>query len=81
MADLFENKKFEIQIEGLKIVVVEHTVNQQQIFRLSFSDGRPPLVISNAVTWGGNIWTSIPQGRQKEAELFGAEIVKHLKNQ
>lgn len=79
MNNLFENNKFEIQVEGLKIAVIEHTLKEQQVFRLVFEDNRPPLVITSAKTWNGTVWTSIPQGRQKEAELFGKEISKHLK--
>ncbi len=70
---------FEIEIQGLKIAVYEHIVNGQQVFRLSFADNRKPLVVARAKTWNGDIWTSIPQGRQKEAEEFGKEISKHLK--
>lgn len=79
MNNLFEHNKFEIEIKGLKIAVSEHNVNGQQIFRLSFGDNRNPLVIARAKTWNGATWTSIPQGRQEEAEEFGKEISKHLK--
>ncbi|MNL06575.1 hypothetical protein D3C87_1272150 [compost metagenome] len=79
MGNLFESENIEILIEGVKIVVSEHTVNDQQIFRLMFSDDRLPLVITRISSVSGNLWTSIPQGRQKEAELFGKEISKHLK--
>lgn len=79
MGNLFESENIEILIEGVKIVVSEHTVNDQQIFRLIFSDDRLPLVITRISSVSGNLWTSIPQGRQKEAELFGKEISKHLK--
>jgi len=79
MANLFGNNKFEIQVEGVKIAVIEHTLKEQQVYRLVFDDDRAPLVITVAKTWNGELWTSIPQGRQKEAELFGKEISKHLK--
>ncbi|MFS4474572.1 hypothetical protein [Chryseobacterium sp. T20] len=79
MGSLFENNKFEIEVQGVKIAVIEHTVHDQQVFRLVFNDSRSPLVISRAKTWNGEIWTSIPQGRQKEAEFYGQEISKHLK--
>ncbi|QIH34515.1 hypothetical protein [Sphingobacterium sp. DR205] len=79
MGNLFDNKKFEIEIDGLKIAVIEHRLKDQQVFRLVFDDQRAPLVITLAKTWAGDLWTSIPQGRQKEAELFGKEITKHLK--
>lgn len=79
MADLFGNKKFEFELKGLKIVVIEHTVQDQQVFRLEFADNRKPLVIARVKTWNGEMWTSIPQGRQQEAEQFVSEISKHLK--
>ncbi|KXH84844.1 hypothetical protein AU378_03555 [Chryseobacterium kwangjuense] len=79
MGNLFENNKFEIEVEGLKIAVNEHMFKEQQVYRLVFDDNRAPLVITSAKTWNGTIWTSIPQGRQKEAEFFGKEIRKHLK--
>ena len=79
MGNLFENNKFEIEVNGLKVVVNEHTVRDQQIFRLVFDDNRAPLVITSAKTWAGEVWTSVPQGRQIEAELFGREISEHLK--
>lgn len=78
MGNLFENNKFQIQGDGLKVVVIEHTLKDQQIFRLVFDDNRAPLVITSAKTWTGDVWTSIPQGRQKEAEQFGKEISEHL---
>lgn len=78
MSNLFQNNKFQIQVDGLKVVVIEHTLKDQQIFRLVFDDNRAPLVITSAKTWAGDVWTSIPQGRQKEAEQFGKEISKHL---
>ncbi|REC79442.1 hypothetical protein DRF60_06360 [Chryseobacterium elymi] len=78
MGNLFENKTLEISAEGVKIVVSEYTVNDQQVFRLLFSDGRLPLVITRISALSSNLWTSIPQGRQKEAESFGKEISKHL---
>jgi len=76
---LFFENMFEIEVQGLKIAVYEHVVNDQQVFRLSFADNRKPLVVARVKTWNGDTWTSIPQGRQKEAEEFGKEISKHLK--
>lgn len=69
---------FEIEVQGLKIDVSEHVSNDKQVLRLSFSDNRKPLIIAPAKTCNGEIWTSIPLGRQKEAEEFGKEISKHL---
>jgi hypothetical protein len=80
MGTRFDNNKFDFQLDDLKVAVTEHTVNGQQVFRLVFGDNRSPLIISRAKTWNGEIWTSIPRGRQKEAEEFGKQISKHLKD-
>lgn len=79
MGNLHGNEKFEIEKDGQKILVSEHTVNDQQIYRLTFDNDRVPLVITRAVTWHGELWTSIPQGRQQEAEEFGKLIADYLK--
>ena len=71
---------FEIVLSDITITVTSHFVASEEVFRIEFSDGRPPLVVHEAL--GGNrpFWTSIPQGRQKEAEFFGARIAEKLKN-
>jgi hypothetical protein len=70
---------FEININGLIMNVTSHLISGDEIFHIVFSDGRPPLVVHEA--FGGNMpfWTSIPQGRQKEAAFFGAQIAEHFK--
>ena len=79
MSNLLGNKKFEIASEGVTITVTEHTVQDQQVYRLVFGDTRVPLVFTRAATWQGNLWTSVPQGRQQEAEQFGRLIEDHIK--
>jgi len=75
---------FELNIDSLKLKVTSHIINNAEVFRIVFSDGRPPLVITE--TYIGSklsrhdFWTSIPQGRQKEAAFFGNKIDEHFKN-
>lgn len=75
---------FDLQIDDLKLQVTSYIINDAEVFRLLFSDGRPPLVIT--MTFVGskisrhNFWTSIPAGRQKEAALFGKKIDEYFKN-
>lgn len=78
MGNLLGNIQFEFESKGSKVKVSEHTVHDQQIFRVVFDDKRDPLVIARVATWEGKKWTSIPQGRQKEAEEFGTLIAEHL---
>jgi hypothetical protein len=73
---------FELRTVDLKMRVTSHIINDAEVFRLTFSDGRPPLVITETYI-GSKIsrhdfWTSIPQGRQKEAAFFGKMIDKHF---
>jgi hypothetical protein len=74
---------FELQIDNLKLQVTSHIINDAEVFRLVFSDGRPPLVITETFICSKisrhDFWTSIPRGRQKEAAFFGKKIDEHFK--
>jgi len=48
MSNLLSNEKFELEADGEKIIVTEHTVQDQQVYRLVFNDKRLPLVITRA---------------------------------
>ena len=73
------DEEFEIDIQGLLLKITGHLIDGMEIFRIEFSDGRPPLVVTEALG-ARPFWTSVPQGRQKEAEFFGARIAEKLKN-
>jgi hypothetical protein len=50
-------------------------------FHVTFSSSREPLVVARATGREGNLfWTSIPEGRQKEAEGVGMLIEDYLSN-
>lgn len=70
----------EITLADIILTVSSHFVASDEIFRITFSDGRPPLVVHEALAGKRPFWTSIPQGRQIEAEYFGARIAEHFKN-
>jgi hypothetical protein len=74
------NDQFEIVLSDITMRVTAHIIESDEVFRIEFSDGRPALIVHEAL--GGNqpFWTSIPQGRQVEAEFFGARIAEYLKN-
>ena len=66
---------FELDFEEGKIQVHRLLVGTQTIFRVIFSDKRQPLVVTRATHANAyKFWTSIPEGRQKEAEEVGALI-------
>jgi hypothetical protein len=74
------DEEFQIDINGLMMKVTSHLINGDEVFHIIFSDGRPPLIVNEVNSCGRIFWTSIPQGRQKEAEFFGARIAEKLKN-
>lgn len=70
---------FELAYQGSKIKVQEHQVAGQAVFRIVFPDSRKPLVVTRATRSNyTDFWTSIPEGRQKEAEEIGTLISEHL---
>lgn len=70
---------FELNYKGNSIKVQEHTVTGQTVFRVVFPDSRKPLVLTRAMRINyTDFWTSVPEGRQKEAEEIGALISEHL---
>ncbi|GLU56392.1 hypothetical protein Dfri01_58530 [Dyadobacter frigoris] len=77
---LFDNESFETQFEDIGIIIQEHTLGVSKVFRIAFADKRNPLTITKISTSNGKVWTSIPQGRSREAVLIGAIIEDHFKN-
>lgn len=73
------DKEFEIDFQGLILKITSHLINSDEVFRIVFSDGRPDLVVFEAIAGSRPFWTSIPQGRQKEASFFGARIAEYFK--
>lgn len=70
---------FKIEVNELALEVTSHIINASEVFRIVFSDKRPPLVVTESLSNGQLFWTSVPQGRQKEAEFFGRLIEEKLK--
>jgi len=76
-----EEDKFELTFKEGKIKVERHYIGAQTIFRIFFSDKRSPLVITRAAhSYADKFWTSIPEGRQREAEEVGALISEYFKS-
>ena len=71
---------FELDFKDGKIRVQRHFVSNQTIYRVVFSDKREPLVFTRALTdIAAHWWTSIPEGRQREAEEIGPLIADFIK--
>lgn len=70
---------FELNFKEGKIRLQLHFVASQIIYRV-FSDKRTSLVVTRALTDNASHWwTSIPKGRQREAEEIGPLIANYIK--
>ena len=71
---------FGLDFQGGKINITRHTIGSQVIFRVVFSNKKNPLVLTRALHANANrFWTSIPEGRQREAEEVGELISEYFK--
>lgn len=72
---------FDLEVDGNLIRVAEFEIGEKRIFHLDFKGASKPLIITVATSnKDDKFWTSIPEGRQKEAEKFGKLIANHIRN-
>ncbi|PTQ92130.1 hypothetical protein C8P68_1145 [Mucilaginibacter yixingensis] len=75
-----DSKAFEIDWGGQPAQVTNHKIKTARIFHIIFPDGRPPLNITIAVNSDDEkFWTSVPEGRQAEAEFAGKAVAAYLR--
>ncbi|WP_428329687.1 hypothetical protein [Mucilaginibacter sp.] len=73
-------RPFYIAYDGFTAKVTEHELQEMRVFHIAFDGTRKPLVITVAETPGGKKWwTSVPQGRQKEAEEVGKLVADYIR--
>jgi len=77
---MVEQAEFEVMLEETVLKVSEHYVNERRIFHIRFPDKTKPLDLTVIQSQGKKAWTSIPQGRQAEAERIGPLIAWYFKN-
>lgn len=71
---------FELDFKDGKINITRHTIGAQVIFRVVFSNKKSPLVVTRALHANAyRFWTSVPEGRQREAEEIGSLISEYFK--
>ena len=73
-------KTFDIELSGDTAHVTDQTIKSSRVFHLIFNNGRKPLNITIA-TGSDDVkfWTSIPEGRQEEAEVAGRAIAAYIR--
>lgn len=71
---------FEVVVGELTAQVSVHKIKSAKVFHLVFAGKRPPLNITIATNDDGEkFWTSVPEGRQEEAELAGKIIAAYIR--
>lgn len=72
---------FEIDYKGKRSIVTEAAIKSRRVFNIQFPEGRRPLTITVGLTNEGvKFWTSIPEGRQEEAEEVGKLIAAYIRS-
>lgn len=76
-----DDESFSFEAYGVTITCQRLPVAKQAVYYVSFSSTRPPITIARAKFVDSDArWTSIPEGRQKEAEGVGKLIDEFLAN-
>ncbi len=64
-----------VEYHGTRVLVRQITIAGSIVYHMLFADNRKPLVATIANKRNGSpFWTSVPEGRQQEAEELGALI-------
>jgi len=72
---------FEIEYDGSKAKVTEAEIKEARVFHIAFLGVRKPLTITvSEDRKEKKFWTSIPQGRQQEAEEVGKLIATYIRS-
>jgi len=75
-------KRFSINYKKKAIEVIPKKIGRDWVYIVRFPDARPPLMVTRATKEkGGHFWTSVPEGRQEEAEIYGKLIEQYYAGQ
>ena len=77
-----KDEKFSFEARGVIIMCQRLNLPGYVAFKVWFSSKRQPIIVARAKGMNAPFfWTSIPEGRQKEAEGIGKLIEEYLLNQ
>jgi hypothetical protein len=72
---------FSIDYKGREGQVTEHEIKNMRVFHIDFPGEKKPLIITVAFDRKDRkFWTSIPEGRQQEAEEIGKLIATYIRS-
>jgi len=73
------DRPFTIDFNGNSLKVTRHRLGTAFVFHIEFPFQRQPLIIAKAKGEDiGDFWTSVPEGRQNEADQIGPLITRYL---
>ena len=73
------DENFSIDAHGVILTCERLDIPKQVVYSVKFSSARKPIVVARAKFEDSDArWTSIPEGRQREAEGVGAIIDEYL---
>ncbi len=71
---------FQLIWRDKELEVLPKKVGGDWVYIIRFPDRTPVLMLTSATKEkGGHFWTSVPEGRQGEAEQIGPMIAAHYK--
>ncbi|CAH0266102.1 MULTISPECIES: hypothetical protein [unclassified Pedobacter] len=71
---------FELSLNETILRISEHELAGKRVFHVNFGAGVKPLIITVGLSVRNEkFWTSIPEGRQKEAQQIGKMIAEHIR--
>ena len=74
-----KDENFSFDAYGVTITCQRLDIPKHVAYYIKFSSARKPITIARAKFVDSNIrWTSVPEGRQKEAEGIGELIDQYL---
>jgi hypothetical protein len=71
---------FDVELNGQTVSVSVHTIKSAKVFHVVHPGDKQPLNITIAENADGKkFWTSVPEGRQEEAEFAGKLIAAYIR--
>jgi hypothetical protein len=73
-------KTFEVELNGQIVRVSDHAIKSARVLHIIYPNRKPALNITIAEDADGEkFWTSLPEGRQEEAEFAGKIIAAYIR--
>ncbi|MEB0280699.1 hypothetical protein [Mucilaginibacter sp. 10B2] len=71
---------FDVEINGQVVRVSSHEIKSARVFHVVYPGSKTALNITIAENSDGKkFWTSVPEGRQEEAEFAGKVIAAYIR--